>query len=191
MESVQSGYLELEDCQLIGIAQRTCGDMQLSKESENILLDVANKITENAVCLVCKVNGSSVCDNSEKWTALYKVVDGKPQQVTMNYMTKRQNNEEHSFKILTTQKLNNSDEASVREAIRVALLKQAMGIQSGHPKNTDTVIIVDDLMVPLGDPILYDPYTEMCYEIQVPPDGSCFLHADQVRLDPVDWLNAE
>ena len=190
-DDIQSAYLELEDCQLIGIAQRTCGDMQLCKESEEMFLHFVNTITENGVFLICKVNGFSVLDPSEKWTALYSVVDGKPQQVTMNYIAKRGVAEENSFQILTTRKLGKSDEEDVRKSIREALLKQAMGIQSGNDNNIENIIIVDDLGVPLGDPISYHPDDEMCYEIRVPPDGSCFLHADQVRLDPIDWLNAK
>ena len=190
-DDIQSAYLELEDCELIGIAQRTCGDMELCKESEEMLLHFVNTITENGVFLICKVNGFSVLDPSEKWTALYNVVDGKPQQVTMNYIAKRATAEENSFQILTTRKLGKSDEDDVRRSIRESLLKQAMGIKSGNDNNMDTILIVDDLGVPLGDPISYHPDDEMCYEIGVPPDGSCFLHADQVRLDPIDWLNAK
>ena len=107
------------------------------------------------------------------------------------YCPKRQTAEENSFQILTTRKLGKSDEVDVRKSIREALLKQAMEIKSGNDNNTESIIIVDDLAVPLGDPISYHPDDEMCYEIRVPLDGSCFLHADQVRLDPIDWLNAE
>ena len=108
-DDIQSAYLELEDCQLIGIAQRTCGDMQLCKESEEMFLHFVNTMTENGVFLICKVNGFSVLDPSEKWTALYSVVDGKPQQVTMNYIAKRGVAEENSFQILTISHNRHSD----------------------------------------------------------------------------------
>ena len=48
----------------------------------------------------------------------------------------------------------------------------------------------DPLGVPFGNPRSFHPDDPMCYEIPCPPDGSCFLHADQVRRDPVDWLKA-
>ena len=189
IDDIQSVYLELEGCQLIGIAQRTCDDLKLCEESKNMYCHLVNTVAAHAVFLICKINGCSVLDPAEKWTALYGIVDGTPQQVSMNFITRREKLEEHAFKILTTRRLGKSEGEDVRNNIRQSLLKQAMGIKSDSA--TDTVIIADDFPVPLGDPQAYHPDDDMYYEIQVPPDGSCFLHAQQARLDPFSWLTAK
>ena len=35
------------------------------------------------------------------------------------------------------------------------------------------------------------PDDDVCYEMQVPEYDSCFLHAQQWRLNPVGWFNAK
>ena len=104
----------------------------------------------------------------------------------MDYITRRQSVEENSFQILTTRQLGKSDEEDLRQKIRDSLLKKAMGIN-----DTESIVIVEELAVALGDPISYHPDDEMVFEIGCPPNGSCFVHAREMRLAPIDWLSAE
>ena len=71
-----------------------------------------------------------------------------------------------------------------------------MGLSPADDDNTDNgdaevVIILEDLTVPIGEPISYSPDDDMYYEIQVAPDGSCFLHCEQVRMYPIEWINTK
>ena len=94
-------------------------------------------------------------------------------------------------KILTMQKYGTLDEDDVRKNIRGSLFQDAIGTTQGNDSTANTINIAEDLPVPLGDPISFHPDDEMCYEIRVPPDGLCFLHTQQVRLDPIDWLKED
>ena len=162
--------------------------MQLCQKSKEVFVHFVKTLANDGVFLICKVNGAGVLDPPEKWTALFKIVEGELKQQSLNYGQRHKGDGDDAYQILTMQRYGTTDQDDVRRGIRGTLFQIAIGTTQGI---ADIINIAEDLAVPLGDPISYHPDDEMCYEIRVPPDGSCFLHAQQVRLDPNDWLKAE
>ena len=101
-DELQTAYLQLDGLQLLGLAQRTCGDMQLCQESKGIFFHFVETLANNGVFLICKVDGVSILESSEKWNALFNIVDGELQQLSMTYIQQRRPVEEDAFQILAT-----------------------------------------------------------------------------------------
>ena len=182
-DELKTTYFQLEDLELLGLAQGVCGEPQLCQKSKEVFVHFVKTLANNGVFLLCKVNGVSLLDPPERYAALFKIVEGDLQQQSFTFGPKHKDDGADTYKILTIlQKYGTLDEDDVRQNIRGSLFQDAIGTTQGNDSTANTINIAEDLPVPLGDPISFHPDDEMCYEIRVPPDGLCSVSYTHLTL---------
>ena len=76
-DELEKTYFQLRGLELLGLAQGVCGEMQLCQKSKEVFAHFVKTLANNGVFLICKVNGVSILEASENWTALFNNCRGR------------------------------------------------------------------------------------------------------------------
>ena len=104
-DELKKTYFQLEDLELLGLAQGVCGEPQLCQKSKEVFVHFVKTLANNGVFLLCKVNAVSILDPPERYAALFKIVEGELQQLNLTYMSQKNKGDgDDAYQILTMQK---------------------------------------------------------------------------------------